>query len=393
MNDQKLPAAILALAAAHLVNDAFANIYAPLLPLFIPRIGLSLAAAGAIAMAFQVANSVGQMVVGPLADRWRMSAFALAGPFVAVVALSLVGLARSAPALAVMMVAGSLGNAAFHPASASLVHSAGGRRPGLAMSVHVTGGAVGTAIAPFIFAPYAEHLGLGWTPLLAVPALAVLALIGPFIPRESEAAGMSNTGPGALRPYAKPLALLWSVVVVRATVSLGFSTFLPVFLTARGMSVSNAGIVTGVYLLAGSIGGLGGGPAADRFGPRGVIAWTLLASVPLQVAAVGLDGSLAAVALAGGGLLLGSTLPVNVTYAHMIAPVATGTVSSLMLGVAWGAAGTAVPLIGLAADAIGLGPSLVFLALLPAPAAALTLLLPRLGGVPPEARPSAAARG
>jgi len=39
----------------------------------------------------------------------------------------------------------------------------------------------------------------------------------------------------------------------------------------------------------------------------------------------------------------------------------------------------AVPLIGVAADSAGLGPTLVFLALLPAFAAALTMLLPRLG--------------
>ena len=44
----------------------------------------------------------------------------------------------------------------------------------------------------------------------------------------------------------------------------------------------------------------------------------------------------------------------NVTYAHMIAPVAPGTVSSLMLGVAWGVGGMAVPLIGLVGDRLGL---------------------------------------
>lgn len=374
-----MPAGVLALSATHLVNDTFANIYAPLLPVFIPTLGLSLAAAGAIAMAYQVANSLAQMFFGPLADRWRKSALVIGGPFLAVTVLSLAGLANSPLMLGIIVVVGSLGSAAFHPASASLVHRAGAKKPGLAMSVHVTGGAVGTAVAPLIFAPYVQRYGLHWTPLLALPGLLALAWFQRAIPRDTAGPRVGGAGLNALRPYAKPLALLWSIVVIRTVVALGFSTFLPVFLTRKGMSIGQAGVVTGIYLLAGSLGGLGGGPVADRLGPRRVMVWSLFLSVPLQVAAAWLHGPAAVIALTAGGFFLGSTLPVNVTYAHMIAPVATGTVSSLMLGVAWGVGGMAVPLIGLFGDGVGLSPTLQFLALLPGIAAGLTMLLPPLG--------------
>ena len=129
-------------------------------------------------------------------------------------------------------------------------------------------------------------------------------------------------------------------------------------------------------MLAGSIGGLAGGPFADRFGPRNVIAWSLFLSVPLLAAASSLSGPLSFILLTAGGFFLGSTLPVNITYAHMIAPVAAGTVSSLMMGVAWGVAGMAVPLVGLAGDFVGLGPTLQVVAFLPALGAVITLALP-----------------
>lgn len=379
MTERRVPAAVLALSASHFVNDAFAGIYAPLLPVFIPGLGLSLAQAGAIAMASQVANSAGQMVFGPLADRGRAAALAIGGPFLAVAVLSLAGIATTPMMLGMIMVVGSLGSAAFHPASASLVHRAGGRSPGLAMSVHVTGGAVGGAFGPLIFAPYVQRFGLHWTPLLAVPGLLAIAWIQRSIPRDAAGAGVARAGLAALRPYAGPLALLWSAVVIRTIVALGFSTFLPVLLTGRGFSIGAAGGIMGLYLLAGSVGGLGGGPVADRFGARRVMVWSLFLTVPLQLAATSLDGTLALIALMAGGFFLGSTLPVNVTYAHMIAPVATGTVSSLMLGVAWGAGGMAVPLIGLVGDTLGLPRALQLIAGLPALAAALTLLLPRDG--------------
>ncbi len=371
-----VPPAVLALSGTHLVNDIFSNIYAPLLPLFIPRLGLSLAAAGTIAMAVQIAGSMAQLVFGPLADRWRPKVLAVCGPLLAVTCLSLAGLATSSLMLGAILVVGCLGSAAFHPTAAAIVNRVGGERRGLAMSVHVTGGAVGNAIAPVIFAAYAAHVGLGWTPVLAIPALVLLAGILRWVPDVRFAADGRPNGFKALRPYAAPLTLLWTVVVLRTTVAIGFSTFLPVMMTRRGLSVSEAGIAVTCYLLAGSFGGLLGGPIADRFGARRVIGWSLALTAPLMLLALLVPGPAAYVFLICGGLFLGSTLPVNISYAHAIAPVAAGTVSSLMLGVAWGVGGMAVPLVGVAGDAIGLGAAFEVLAAIPLFGALLTIALP-----------------
>ena len=372
-----LPAAVLTLSATHMVNDIFGNIYAPLLPLLIPRLGLSLAAAGTIAMAIHLSGSISQLFFGPLADRWRPRVLVIAGPIAAVALMSFAPLATTPLMLGAVLVAGNLGSAAFHPTAAAIVNRVGGDRRGLAMSVHVTGGAMGNAIAPLIFAPYAQRFGVVWTPLLALPALALLARILRGIPEVRLAQSRGPQGLAALKPYAMPLTLLWLVVVIRTLVALGFATFLPVFMTRQGMSISQAGTVVAAYLVTGSIGGLAGGPMADRFGPRRVISYSLFAAVPLLALAPMMSGPWSLIVLAAGGFFLGSTLPVNITYAHMIAPVATGTVSSLMMGVAWGTGGLAVPLIGLLGDSIGLGPTLQIVGLIPALGGLLTLALPR----------------
>jgi len=251
------------------------------------------------------------------------------------------------------------------------------------MSVHVSGGAVGNAVAPLIFAPYAQRFGVVWTPLLALPALLLLARILRGCPRCASHRA-ADRRPGCVRPYAVPLTLLWVVVVIRTLVAIGFSTFLPVFMTRQGMSVSQAGTAVSLYLMTGSVGGLAGGPMADRFGPRRVIAFSLFAAVPLLALAPALTGPASLAVLVAGGFFLGSTLPVNITYAHMIAPVATGTVSSLMMGVAWGTGGLAVPAIGLLGDSIGLGPTLQLVGLLPAAGALLILALPAARSHPRE---------
>lgn len=371
----RLHPTILLMASAHMMVDGYGNIFAPMLPLLIPRLDLNLATAGLLTMLFQLAASVAQVGFGHLADRWRPRLLVMIGPVIAVSFLSLIGLATSTTMLAIILVLGGLGGAAFHPPAAALAHRLGGNRPGLAMSVYITGGSLGFALGPLLFAPFAGHFGIHWTPLLAIPGLVVVAIFlskVPPIPMHHSSRG----GFGALRPYAKPLSLLYSIVVLRTLTSLAFATFVPVMLTRRGMTIGQAGATVALYLFASGVGGFFGGPIADRFGARKVIALSLVASTPFLFAAPFLIGWPFAVVLAIGGFFLQSTLPVNVVFGQTLAPVSAATVSSLMMGFAWGTGGLSVPLVGLVADRIGIEHTLVGLSVVPLLAAACALPLP-----------------
>ena len=131
-----------------------------------------------------------------------------------------------------------------------------------------------------------------------------------------------------------------------------------------------------MYLFASGAGGFLGGPAADRFGPRAVIAWSLALATPFLVAAPLLSGWPFVVVLAIGGFFLQSTLPVNVIFGQQLAPVSAATVSSLMMGFAWGMGGFSVPIVGAVADRYGIERTLFGLALIPLVAAAVALRLP-----------------
>jgi MFS transporter, FSR family, fosmidomycin resistance protein len=131
-----------------------------------------------------------------------------------------------------------------------------------------------------------------------------------------------------------------------------------------------------IYLFASGIGGFLGGPAADRFGPRRVIALSLLLATPFLFAASLSTGWQFVVLVAIGGFFLQSTLPVNVTFGQALAPVSAATVSSLMMGFAWGSGGLSVPFVGMVADRIGIEATLAGLSLVPIAAAAVALPLP-----------------
>jgi FSR family fosmidomycin resistance protein-like MFS transporter len=88
-------------------------------------------------------------------------------------------------------------------------------------------------------------------------------------------------------------------------------------------------------------------------------------------------------------------LPVNVTFAQLIAPISAATVSSLMMGFAWGMGGLTVPLVGMLADKIGIEHALVAMSALPLIAAALAIPLParRQPHVPARASDATTAEG
>jgi FSR family fosmidomycin resistance protein-like MFS transporter len=376
---------VLLLAATHFIVDGYGNILSPLLPLLITNLGLSLFAAGTLQTCFQLANSVSQLAFGHIADRWRPRVLLLAGPILSVAILPLIGLAANPLVLALVLVLGGLGGAAFHPPAAVLVHQHSGARRGLAMSFHITSGTLGQAVAPLLFAPFVQHYGLPLTPLLMVPALIVLGAVLlrrlPAIERlqETHDAG----GLQALRPYARPLTLLYFIIVLRTLTTSSFYLFVPVMLTQRGQTLAQAATAVSVYLFATGLGGFVGGPAADRFGPRRVIILSLIAAVPFLAVAPLLSGLPFVVTLAIGGFLLQSTLPVNVTFGQTIAPISAATVSSLMMGFAWGVGGLAVPFVGMLADRIGIVDTLIVMSGVPLLAAVLAWPLPAAHRVQP----------
>ena len=101
-----------------------------------------------------------------------------------------------------------------------------------------------------------------------------------------------------------------------------------------------------------------------------------IAAVPFLAVAPILPDRYFLLVLSIGGFLLQSTLPVNVTFGQTLAPISAATVSSLMMGFAWGTGGLMVSLVGLLADRAGIEQALMLVAFAPLAGAVLALPLP-----------------
>ncbi len=366
------------LSLAHLTIDSYSSFFLPLLPLLLHRLGLNYALVGGLVALGSMSSSFSQPAFGLLSDRLGRPWFVAFGPAVAACFLASIGAAPTYLALVLLLVTGGVGVAAFHPQAAALAGDTGPRRA-MAMSFWVTGGTLGWALGPMFATLSVAAFGLERTWWAAVPGLVMSAVLLAWVTRVAPLPRQERvrTRFADLRPVARPLALLYCVVVARSAVSSGFATFLPLFVHERGWSVEAGGVITTVYLAAGAIGGFGGGWLADRIGGRSVVRASFLLAAPFYVAFFLLPLGPGLVCLVAGYALMQSSLPVNTVLGQELAPRHASTISSLLMGGAWGLGSLLVGPVGVIADRAGLRVALMVLSALVVPGFACAMALPR----------------
>jgi len=279
-----------------------------------------------------------------------------------------------------MVVLGGSGVAAFHPQAASNAVAAIRRNRGRAMAVFICAGSLGLALGPLFFSALLNHGGLEFARVGALPGIAVSLILLFLLPPVAHCAHSREKFDWvALRVVWRPLTLLYFLVLIRSIVQITFTQFLPLYLRSeRHYSVSAASMSLSLYLAGGAIGGLAGGNLADRFGGRRVILVSMIGSVPFLVVFVFGHGVWSQVGLFVGGLILLFTMPVNIVIAQELAPTQAGTISALMMGFAFGAAGLLfIPLTGWVADLWSIQLAFAGLVTFPVLGFLLALKLPR----------------
>lgn len=369
-------------ALAHAVNDSYAYILPPLLPLLLVQAGLTLGMGAALVAIQQLASAFLQPAFGHWADRSGEGRWmAWLGVALSGCGAAALGLVPGFGGLGVAMLATGIGSALFHPVSAALVaQAAPPAQRGFWMSTYISAGNLGLGIGPLLVGLVLVRGGLHGTWLLAGPSLLAAGLLWWLAPRRPGRVGASQASLlGVLGQHWRVLAALIAVVAVRSWASTTLVTFLPTLATQRGATPSDAAQVLTVFLIAGAIGGFAGGAAADRLGRDRVVIGSFLLSVPfgLLIASDAQFGpAFWALAAAAGFFLNGSWTSLTVRGQESV-PGSIAMMSGIMLGLSVGLGGVAVTPFGLLAERFGLGTVVAATACLPLLGALLMRRVPR----------------
>jgi FSR family fosmidomycin resistance protein-like MFS transporter len=370
--------ALAVLSLGHLVVDAYSSAYAPILAILRERFALNFAQVGWGAAIFAFSASILQPLYGVASDRVKSAAIIVLAPAIAAVGLAAVPLAGAYSLMLLCLFVAGVGVAAFHPQGASQAADTLPHRPSLAMALFIGAGNIGFATGPALLAwAYATW---GWEGLwrIGIPGLLTTLLLVFAAPARRPVAQVERgRARDALLACWRPLLTMYLFVVVRGSVQLIYVGFLPLYLIDAGMSVTSAGGALSFFLAAGSLGSVAGGVLGDRVGERRIIRLSMIGSLPLFAVAFLLPSMAGRVVLLSAAffVLLFSN-PLTVVLAQSWVPHHRSTVSSLLMGFAWGVGGVVAPLFGHVADAYGLGPALATIGTLPLIGAALAWILP-----------------
>lgn len=361
------------LFVGHAVNDGFGGFLAPLLPLLISRLDLSLALAGLLSTIRIVTNSVLQPSLGHLIDRKQLSSLVVIGPLLTVAAMCFVGRAGSFGSLVVLLLVAGIGTSLFHPAATSLVTAGKPARAGFMMAFFSSGGSVGAALAPIVIVGFAAAFSLERTPWLMLPGFALIAAFAIPLRRYITPRSERTPSEGSRAALPRRLFVLWGVIVLASMGAIAFSSFLAVLVAERGGSAWLGGAAISAYLIAGAATEFLAGNLSDRYGRKVVMLGSLALATPFLLAFLrGPSTLLLPFAALAGAFSLASS-PVGIVAAHECVPGRTGLVSGLVMGLAWGVGGVALTPIGWLADRYGLVAVMGFVAFLPLAAAILLL--------------------
>ncbi|MCY4483271.1 MAG: MFS transporter [Spirochaetaceae bacterium] len=377
---------LLPLSVGHFCVDSYAGMLAPMVPLLQERLGLSLAATATIGAVMAFSN-LSQPLFGLLGDRLRRRNLVPAGVLLAAVCMPLMGVTASFALTLVVIAAGGLGVAAFHPQSFVIAGDLSGARRAFGIALFVFAGTVGLATTPTWLTFTVDAFGTKVLPLAALPGVAAALAIWRWVPLRADPAqdqGWRAVG-AQLTASLRPLATILAVVVLRNVTFLGFNLFIAILNRDRGMGLMAGGIALSVYSLAGVLASLGVARIADRTDAKPLVWGSLAAAAPFLFAYALVPGPVSLLLLAAGGGLLGSSTSVMVALAQQAAPGQRALASSLPLGMSWGLASLTLPLLGWIADLAGVTVMLSALGWLPLVAAAIAFRF-----LPPRDTPSRA---
>jgi FSR family fosmidomycin resistance protein-like MFS transporter len=347
--------AMLALGSGHLAVDFASGSLPALVPFLVDRFDLSYTLAAALLLASTFSSSLMQPLFGAWSDGHGAIWLLPLG-----IALGGVGIAFAADAPSyelclLLVVASGIGVAAYHPEALKFAAYASGARRASGMSAFSIGGNVGYALGPVVAAPLVAGLGPHGGLLLMVPCLAVAAVVFARLPALRPLAGVDlhrHAPPGDDRPGA--LAVLLAASTFRSIAWYGLLAFVPLWEVSLGHSKEHGARLLALMLLAGGLGTVVAGPAADRLGLRRVLTASLVATPALILGYVALGGAAGAACLAGVGIATISTYGVTAVTAQHYLPHRLGLSSGLSLGLPIGLGGAGAVVLGAVADAADL---------------------------------------
>jgi len=360
---------VLPIVGGHFINDIYTASIAPLLPVIIEKLSLSLTMAGSLMVFMQIAALLNP-IIGYMADRVSLRYFVILTPAITATLISSISFADTYMAMALILLATGVSVAAFHAPAPAMIARVSGKQVGLGMSLYMAAGELARTLGPII-AVWAVSM---WT-LDGFYRLVVFGWIASAIlfwrlrtvPARAERSGsLRELTPFLLRLYL-PLAI---ILFFRNFMMASLTTYLPIYLNMGGASLWLSGIALSILEFAGVGGALLSGTLSDWAGRKTILFVATISSSLLLFVFLNIDGWLFVPVLLLLGFSIFSTSPVMLAIVQDQLPNHRAVGNGLFIFMSFAIRSAAIMTIGVVGDNLGLSTAYLWSAII------------ALGGIP-----------
>ncbi len=375
------------LSIGHLVVDLGQGVLPILTPLLAEKLNLSFFQVGTIALAFTFSSAIIQPIFGVLSDQYRMPWLMPLGLLLSGLGLAFTGIINSYQMLLFCVLISGIGVAGYHPEGSKFVHLVSEEgKAGSSMSIFSVGGNIGFALGPILTIFFLGFSGLDSIYGIAIPGLLfslILLFLMPGFKKkleeytlEEKKEEVKHVDIGKGRGSGKAnLIVLIAYVTVRSWMHAGLVYFIPFYFPVfRG--IAEPEYLVSLFLIAGAVGTILGGPFADRCGGRKGLLVSMIISLITIYPFLHINDSLTSIFAFIVGAALISTFSITVVFGQRLMPDKIGLASGLVMGFGVGMGSIGVTLLGLVADYAGLPVAMNIICTLPIAGIILAFILP-----------------
>lgn len=377
------------ISVGHFLNDFYMNLVPPVLFVFAASLSLSMGQQGFIAFVILGCGSFVQPLFGHMCDRRGNAVFLVYSLLWISFFMSISGLITSYYLLAAATGLGALASALYHPLGSAVTIKLLKRAPNTSLSLFMTIGGLAASVAPLVTLPLVSKYGLNSLACFLVPGFLVVLLMAATrldkmkaISNEAGAADSPGEAvPGGLKKVnfysIKWLTALIAVAAIRVWISKGFIVFGVQFLSLKNVSLSAAGTVLTLFLLATALGTFFGGIVTDVIGTKNMMILSfILATASTLLMIIG-SGFVAVASFLLTSFFINTSNSSNILIARDIMPQNETFATGMIMGLAGGVGGLGIYLTGAIADSAGLLKAIAFLLIPLLIMSLLNILLPK----------------
>ncbi len=343
----------LTITGGHFVHDTFSAFLAPLLPLIIENLSLTLTMAGTLSAMIQI-PSILNPVIGYLDDKKNLRTLMFFAPALTATMICAIGLAPNYASLVFILFLAGLSSAVFHALAPPFMARISGSRLGMGMSYFMAGGEAGRTLGPIIAVTLVSFLTLQGIFPAALVGWGVSILIF-FRFRHTASLPAKSFSFNKIIPHLGSYFLpTFFLTLSRGFIITSLGVYLPTLLKSQGSNLWAAGTSLAIYQFAGVVGALSSGTLSDRFGRKRILFSTMLISSLLFIVFLNLHGWIIIPILILLGFLNLSFQPVMLALTQDHFPQSRSVANGVYMALSFISLSIASIVIGMLGDKFGL---------------------------------------